>query len=122
MPKQNESTESLLIYIQSTMNIIKEMIDDIRDDSKKIDQIESKLQSISDVQFLASMLENNDKSVINKIYDIEHQLEEMNDRINTSTNDSKTKREKTIYILKLFMVALPGIISLIMAIIELISK
>lgn len=122
MSKQNESTESLLIYIQSTMNIIKEMIDDIRDDSKKIDQIESKLQSMSDVQFLASMLKNNDNSMINKVYDIERQLEEVNDKINTSTNNNKTKKEKTIYIIKIFMVALPGIISLIMAIIELISK
>jgi len=119
MADRSESTKSLLIYIQTTMDTIKEMVDEIKDDAEKIDAIEYKLQSMMDVEMITRILKDKDATFMTRIGLIEKQLADIESKIGESdVARKKETREKNVYMLKLIAISLPGIVSLVMMIIK----
>lgn len=133
----NELTKELLLSIQATMKFTQELLDGIRDDSyDRIGLIESRLQSITDMQILLRDIKDDScsTSLITRITILEHTFDELkstmeeirdevavlDSRINSDVRDeAKIRKEKNVYLIKLMAASLPGVLSLIMLVIKL---
>lgn len=121
-------TDELLKTIQSTLALAQDLLNDVKDDEQRLSALEVKLESISDMGFLLKTIkdENYSTPLATRVALLEQSIEiikEDIDRIlNQTADDTKLKKEKNLYTLKLVAMSAPGLISLILLIINLITK